>query len=360
MSDKIYFTPGPSGLYPTVASHIQSALLNDVCSLSHRSKKYESIHTSTVEAIRELLQIPSDFHIFFTGSATEIWDRVLENCVEENSFHLVNGSFSKRFYETAKELNKNPKKFEVAFGKGFNTSEITVPEAELLCMTHNETSSGVMMPLSDIYSIRNQKPDSLLVIDAVSSIPYPIFDFTLVDSVLFSVQKGFGLPAGLGVWVVNNKCIEKANLIATKGKSIGSYHSLPSLLSKSVSNQTPETPNVLGIYLLGKVAQDILNRGADKVRKETELKASLLYDYIEKSANFSAFVENPAHRSTTVVVANTILPSPQINPLLEKYNMSIGTGYGKTKDQQVRIANFPGHSVEQIEELISNLKKSIA
>ena len=120
--------------------------------------------------------------------------------------------------------------------------------------------------------------------------PYPDFDYSKVDSVFFSVQKGFGLPAGLGVWMVNQRCIDKANQLLSKGLSIGSFHSLPSLHSHALKNQTPETPNVLGIYLLGKVVQDFLLKGINTIRKETEYKAALLYQTLESHPLIKPFV----------------------------------------------------------------------
>ena len=113
MNPKINFTPGPSQLYFTVEGHIRTAFRDGVPSLSHRSKKFEGIYKDTVDGLRALLSIPTNYHVFFTGSATEIWERLIQNLVEENSFHLVNGSFSKRFFEIGQQLNKKPTKSEV-------------------------------------------------------------------------------------------------------------------------------------------------------------------------------------------------------------------------------------------------------
>ncbi len=358
MSNKIYFTPGPTGLYPTVPQHIHKALEDDVCAISHRSKKYEAIHEAAVSNVRALLGLPANFHIFFTGSATEIWDRTLENLVEESTFHLVNGSFSKRYFETALELKKNAKALEVPFGEGFDLKTVEVPAGtEMICLTHNETSSGVSLVVDDIKYIRQNNPNAIIAVDSVSSVPYPKYDWSQLDTLLFSVQKGFGLPAGLGVWVVSDKCIDRSIALQQKGKSIGSYHNLPSLLSKAKVNQTPETPNVLGIYLLAKVGEDMLKRGVDTIRKETDTKADILYNTIIKSSVFEPFVKNYEYSSKTVVVANTkILPS-EVNKVLSEVGMQVGSGYAKYKDTQLRIANFPGTSVEQVEKLADCLSK---
>lgn len=358
MSNKIYFTPGPTGLYPTVPQHIQQALEDDICAISHRSKKYEAVHEQAVTNVRLLLGIPDGFHVFFTGSATEIWDRTLENLVDDSTFHLVNGSFSKRYYETALELKRNAKALEVPFGEGFDLKNIEVPaHTELICLTQNETSSGVALVVDDIKHIRAKNPSALIAVDSVSSVPYPKYDWSQIDTLLFSVQKGFGLPAGLGVWVVNEKCVEKSLQLQKSGKSIGSYHNIPSLLSKAKSHQTPETPNVLGIYLLAKVGEDMLKRGVEQIRQETDQKAKILYDLVQNSSIFEPFVKNYEYRSKTVVVTNTkVLPS-DINKVISEKEMQVGSGYAKYKDTQIRIANFPGTSVEHVQKLADCLSK---
>jgi phosphoserine aminotransferase len=140
MNSKTYFTPGPSELYFTASDHIKQALNDKIPSISHRSKKFEGIYATAVGNIRQLLNLPDNYHVFFTGSATEIWERILQNCVEEYSSHLINGSFSERFYETALELGKKPEKFEAEEGSCVKVDEIEFSgDAELIAFTQNET-----------------------------------------------------------------------------------------------------------------------------------------------------------------------------------------------------------------------------
>jgi phosphoserine aminotransferase len=355
---KIFFTPGPAHLYPTTEGHILNAIKENIGSISHRGKQFQVIYEEADLNIRALLGVPNDFKIFFTGSATEIWERIIQNTVENHSTHFVNGSFSKKFHEFSGELGNTALKFEVPFGKGFDLNAYQIPsETELICVTHNETSSGVMMPVSDINTLKAANPNAIIAVDAVSSVPYPQFDFTKIDTVFFSVQKGMGLPAGLGVWIVNDRCIAKANAIKAKGKSIGTYHSLPSLLSNGSKFETPSTPNVFGIYLLAKVTGDMLRKGVDTIRKETELKASKLYAFAQESSLLDIFVENPDHRSQTVVVANTTGASAELISKLKTFDLVLGSGYGNFKDKQVRIANFPAVAVEDVDLLISKMKQ---
>ncbi|MDX5435834.1 MAG: aminotransferase class V-fold PLP-dependent enzyme, partial [Pontibacter sp.] len=188
MNNKIYFTPGPSELYPTVPQHMQEALAQKIGSISHRSKQFQEIYASAESGLRELLQLPDEYEVFFVASATEVWERAIQNNVRKESFHLVNGSFSKRFYETAAELGRKAEQHEVPFGQGFHVENIHIPEsAELVALIQTETSSGACLPVEDINKFRAKAPaDALLYVDAVSSLPYPAFDFGKIDAVYFS------------------------------------------------------------------------------------------------------------------------------------------------------------------------------
>lgn len=357
MQRSVNFTPGPSQLYFTVVDHVRSAFKEGVPSLSHRTKEFERISQHATEGLRNLLSIPAGFHVFFASSATELWERSVQNLVADKSTHFVNGAFSKRYAEIATQLGKQARKIEVPLGHGFLSAEKESDAPEMIALTHNETSTGVSLPMSFINSFREQYPEALIVVDAVSSLPYPQFDFNKIDSLFLSVQKGFGLPAGLGVWLVNERCIAKAEWLLAKGHFIGTYHSLPSLLQHGKKNQTPETPNVLGIYLLGKVVEDFLRRGIQTIRRETEYKAAILYKALENHPLASPFVSDPAIQSKTVIVAQTGAHTKHVVEQLTKRGLHPGDGYGEKKQEQLRFANFPAHSKEQFELLVDELEK---
>jgi phosphoserine aminotransferase len=79
----VNFTPGPSQLYFTVEDHMRKAFREGVPSLSHRSGAFEKIYQHAAEGLKELLEIPNGFQIVFAASATEIWERSIQNLVAE-------------------------------------------------------------------------------------------------------------------------------------------------------------------------------------------------------------------------------------------------------------------------------------
>lgn len=351
--NKVFFTPGPTELYPEVKSYIEKALDENICSINHRSSEFMEIYRSVSLNLRQLMNIPGNYHIFFLSSATECMDRIIQNCVEKRSYHFVNGAFSERFYKTAVELNKDAGKITVEYGSGFDFTEIKITnDPELICFTQNETSTGVAVDPLEIYKIKDQFPDSLIAVDIVTSSPFVNLDYNRIDCAFFSVQKGFGLPAGLGVLIVNDNCLKKAEYLKSKNVSIGSYHNFISLLENEVKFQTTETPNVLGIYLLGKVSESLCKYGVDKMREETIIKSEILYDFFDSHSYLKPLVQNKPDRSKTIIEIDTGNKQKEIKKKLADSGIIVGSGYGKLKDTHIRIANFPMHKLSDVNKII--------
>lgn len=351
----IYFTVGPTQLYPTVKKHISYALENNITSISHRGNDFQELYLNTTTELRTLLNIPSTHNIYFVSSGTESMERVIQNTVIKDSFHFVNGSFSKRFYETAKELHKSPQVAEVPLGESFDFKKVKIPtKSELICFTHNETSTGVMIPLQEIYEIKKKNIKKLIALDVVSSIPYVDVDYSKIDIVFFSVQKGFGIPAGLGVMVVSPEAFEKSMSLDKKGISTGSYHSFKELQKYAIKNQTPETPNVLDIYILGNVAEEMNKIGIKNIRADIEEKSEMIEEFI-KDTNYSYLPVNPSIRSKTIHVIKVPEGSKVFIEKLKKKGIVVSSGYKDLKETHVRIANFTTHRIKDIKKLLRTI-----
>ncbi|MEO6508821.1 MAG: aminotransferase class V-fold PLP-dependent enzyme [Patescibacteria group bacterium] len=348
-----YFTVGPSQTYPTIPDHVKTAMDEEIVSLSHRSEQFKQLFKQTDESLKQLLNIPQDYSIFFFSSATECWERILENCVFENSFHVISGAFSTKFYEAALGMKKNAEKYQFD-GLEFNLETVST-DTELIAFTQNETSNGMMIPMEYIYKVRESNPDKLIALDVVSSIPYVTIDFSKIDLTFFSLQKGFGLPAGLAVMIVSPAALEKAQEVEVSDNDLTTYRRFSSMKKYYDKQQTFETPNVFGIYLLNKVTQDMLQKGVEVIRQEIDQKADLLYTFFKDTDNYSLANEHEEFRSKTVVVANVPAGSTELLKRLQYEGFILGAGYEALKDQQIRIANFPTQSVDDVKRLISVL-----
>lgn len=354
----IYFTPGPSQPYPGLYTYLDDAWKKDVIAISHRSSAFTGIYQQADQALRQLMDIPDDYSVMFLGSATEAMERIIQGTVEHRSHHFINGSFAEKWFEIAKQLGKKPTATEAQPGKPFKKMAESVPDdTELVCVTQNETSTGSAVPHAQLLKLAELPGRPLIALDVVSSAPITPIPIDKFDLVFFSVQKAFGLPAGLGVLIASPRAIEKAHALRDKGVSIGSYHNLADLTASAKKHQTPATPNILGIYLLGRVADDMVQKDLRLIRQENEQRARELYALLEQSPMFEPFVSDPEWRSATVIVTKVHGGSGQLHDRLVGQDIVPGKGYGQFKEEHLRLANFPALSDEMFANLIEQLQK---
>ncbi len=350
----IYFTVGPSQIHPHITAFLSDAAASDIMSLHHRSPEFQELYKQTSEELKKLFEIPSNFHIFFTASSLENMERVIQNTVEKKSLHIITGAFGKKFFEIAKELGKSPEKIEFPVGEKVSFASLPpLTGIEVIALTQNETSTGVVVSMDDISEIKKQYPSSLIALDIVSSAPYAPVDYSLVDIAFLSSQKLLGLPAGVGILIVSEKAIKKARSLQEKGVSIGSFHNFVALEEAEKKFLTVETPNVLGVYLLWRVLKDMNKKTIQSIRKEIKDKSDKLYAYFSSHSEFSPAVKDIEARSDTTIVIDVKGKSEDLRSFAMKKGFAIGEGYGALSKEQIRIANFPSHTIKQVEELLT-------
>ncbi len=353
----IFFTAGPSQLHTQYLEFHTQAMALNIGSANHRGQMFRDIYAETDKQLRQLLKVPNTHQIYFTGSASEIWERLLLNTVEVYSHHLVNGSFSKRFYEYALSIGKIAKATTYMHGTGYVGETIELHEmTEMICTTTNETSSGVFMPSSALQSLKIQAPEALICSDLVSIAPINENDFTILDSVFFSVQKAFGMPPGLGVWIANNNCLEKNKTMQQYKINMGAHHTLEAFYNNYIKWETPSTPNVVAIYIIGKIAESFNTIGINNIRKDITTKAAMVYNFANASNHFKPLVTDATIQSPSVIVLQCKhKPSAEVISTLKQKNLHISSGYGTLKNEEIRIANFPTTTIAQMQLLLQEL-----
>lgn len=363
------FTVGPAKLYTGVEDFLCECLQKGMGELGHRSAEFTEISKQTIADFRDFFEVPKDYRIFYTYSATEGLELALKNCVEKKSTHVVNGNFGNLWAGLAKKTGAGTKTQEIFsletenlhHGERVDIQKILEkkPEisdnTEMLCITANETASGVAYSPEEITEISGS---ALLAVDITSGIGGYAYDFSSADIWAFSVQKALGLPAGLGILIVSPRAYEKSLQLEKQGQDLGGHHSF-SALEKKMSGkfQTPSTPNFLGILGLGYISRQF-KKDFGTVKNLAEItakKARNFYDFLENSEisqNLKPLVRDKKAQSNTILVA-----TGDEKFLAEKFSelkstgIQIGKGYGKFKPQNFRIGNFPVHKESDLENL---------
>jgi phosphoserine aminotransferase len=349
----ISFYPGPSRVHDEIPQYVRDAYEKGMLSVNHRSDDFMRMSEKTIGLLKEKLNIPQDYKIFYTSSATECWEIIAQSIVAKESFHLFNGAFGEKWFEYTKRICPGAKRYPFDREKLLNVEEIFPGNEGVICITQNETANGTQVGNELIRSIKKNNPKHLLAIDATSSMAGIELDFSAGDIWFASVQKCFGLPAGLGLLVCSPSAIEHVKKIGENNH----YNSLTFMNEMIMKWQTPFTPNVLNIYLLMRVMEDSEPIGA--VNKKIKSRYKDWIEFLDNSKTLEHLVKNESiHSYTVIAVAAPAERVATIKQEAKKNGLLLGEGYGELKNTTFRIANFPAihdHEIERLEVFLKSI-----
>ena len=146
MKKYISFYPGPSKVYEKVPRYIIEAYQKGVLSINHRSPEFEAIYQNTVSLLMKKLLIPKEYAVFFTSSATECWEIIGQSLIAKKSHHIFNGAFGQKWQAYTKKLSKDAIEQESNLQEPIDVTLLNVSDdAEVICLTQNETSNGTQV-----------------------------------------------------------------------------------------------------------------------------------------------------------------------------------------------------------------------
>ena len=340
------FYPGPSKVYPQVPKYVKKAYKKGILSINHRSALFESIYAETEKLLKKKLKIPASYAVFFTSSATECWEIIAQSFTRSGSYHLFNGAFGEKWFTYAQRIKPESKSFSFDIQEVLNPVSVSDTGAEIICITQNETSNGTQVHNELIRNLKDKNPGSLIAVDATSSMAGIYLDFEAADIWFASVQKCFGLPAGMAVLICSPRSIENAIEI----NEYYHYNSILFINENAQRHQTHYTPNVLNIYLLNQVMKQY--PGIEKIDKKIKKMSHQWTDFFQSFHDFELLSNSPEVRSDTVLTIqgeSTLIDD--VKKQAEKKGIIIGNGYGKWKQNTFRIANFPAISKKEIKKL---------
>jgi phosphoserine aminotransferase len=349
----ISFYPGPSRVYDEIPRYAKAAHKKGILSMNHRSDEFMKLCEKTVTLLKDRLSIPKSYKVFFLTSATECWEVIAQSLVTTGSHHIYNGAFGEKWFDYTRKVRPEAQSHPFEREESLKPDACVFNSGDFICLTQNETSNGTQVANEIISRIRSANPNHLIGVDATSSMAGIFLDFSAADVWFASVQKCFGLPAGLSIMVCSPAAMEK---VKSKGES-EHYNSMTLLDSMMNKWQTPCTPNVLAIYLLMRTlkdAEDIAQTDA-KLRSRFEAWSKLL----KVSKALQPLVKNEGVRSVTVL-AISMKEGSDMAGLKSKSKAAgflLGEGYGDLKKNTFRVANFPAIRRKEIQKLMRFLMR---
>ncbi len=343
------FGCGPSKVRPEQLAAIASAA--DVMGTSHRQKPVKSLVGRVRAGLRELFALPEGYEVVLgNGGTTAFWDAAAFGLVRERALHLSYGEFSSKFAAVTRGAPFLADPVVVSADPGDAPEPTADPSCDLIGWAHNETSTGVMVPV-----IRpSGSGDALVAIDATSGAGGLPVDMRDADVYYFAPQKCFASDGGLWVALMSPAALERVREIGASDRWSPEFLSLPTAVDNSGKDQTYNTPAVATLLMFAQQVEWMLgNGGLDWCTARTADSAERLYRWAEASDYATPFVADPAKRSHVVgtVDLDESVDSGEVVKVLRANGIVDTDPYRKLGRNQLRVGMFPAVEPSDVEAL---------
>ncbi len=345
------FGCGPSKVRPEAVAAL-AATGSEYLGTSHRQAMVQFTVAQLRNGLAEMLNLPDGYEVLLgNGGTTVLWDALTFGVVEGHSQHLSFGEFSSKF-ATAVQAAPHLGDPEVLTSEpGDHPLPVGRAGIDAYCLTHNETSTGVAMPLA---RPTGADDDALVLVDATSAAGGLRFDANQVDVYYFAPQKCLASDGGLWLAACSPRAIERIERIAASDRWIPASLDLKIALDNSRKDQTYNTPALATIFLAAEQV-DWVNQhgGLEWAAGRCDRSAETMYGWAEAHELATPFVADADKRSHVVATIDLedAVQATTVSQVLRANGIVDTESYRKLGRNQLRIALFPAIEPDDVAQL---------
>ncbi|EKF22369.1 putative phosphoserine aminotransferase [Mycolicibacterium hassiacum DSM 44199] len=343
------FGCGPSKVRPEQIAALAAS--GDIFGTSHRQAPVKNLVGRVRDGLRRLFSLPDGYEVVLSnGGTTAFWDAAAFGLIDKRSLHLTYGEFSNKF---ASAVAKNPfvgDPILVKADPGSAPEPVSDPSVDLIAWAHNETSTGVAVPVRRPAGSEG----ALIAIDATSAAGGLPVDIREADVYYFAPQKNFASDGGLWVAIMSPAALERVEAITASGRWVPEFLSLPVAIDNSRKNQTYNTPAIGTLILFAEQLDWMLgNGGLDWAVARTADSSQRLYRWAEAASFATPFVADPALRSQVVGTIDFVddVDAATVAKVLRANGIVDTEPYRKLGRNQLRIGMFPAVDPDDVSAL---------
>lgn len=353
---KKLFIPGPIEVREDVLNKMSTPMIG------HRSKEASNLQRDISEKLKKLFYTENEI-LLSTSSGSGFMEGCVRCFTKKRAAIFSIGSFGDRWFEMAESNSVEADLFSSELGN------ITTPEMveealstgkyDLVTITHNETSTGIMNPIEEISNVVKKYPDVIFCVDTVSSAGGAKIetDKLGIDVCITSSQKALGLPPGLAISTVSERAIEKARTVKNRGLYFD-YVQLYDTVKKK-DYQYPSTPNLSLMFALDYQLDRILEEGLENRFERHREMAEYTRNWAKQY--FDLFGDEKYASQTLTTIKNTRgISVKDLNSELGKRGFAISNGYGDLKEKTFRIAHMADLTMDDIKDLLKNIEEILS
>jgi phosphoserine aminotransferase len=356
------FGSGPSKIRSEAISRLVEAAPTFL-GTSHRQASVKRVVEAVREGLSALFQLPEGYEIILgNGGTTVFWDAATFCLVERQSQHLSFGEFSAKFAAAAEAAPFLAEPEVITSEVGTHPLAVAKSAIDTYALTHNETSTGVQMPVARPFDSDMRVASGLVLVDATSGAGGLRVEPEQFDCYYFAPQKCFGSDGGLWCALASPAATDRIARL-TSQRWVPACLDLQVALDNTRLDQTYNTPALATLHLLASQIDWFNdNGGLEFAASRCDRSARIIYDWAEQSSFAAPFVAREAERSHVVATIDfdSSVDALGVTKILRSNGIVDTEPYRKLGRNQVRVAMFPAIDPEDIEALTACIDYVVA
>lgn len=328
---------------------------SSILGTSHRQKPVKHVVNRVRTGLSSLFSLPEGYEVVLgNGGSTAFWDIATFGLIESRSQHLVFGEFSSKFASAAKDAPFLGDPSVIKAEPGSHPVASAEDGIDVYALTHNETSTGVSMPIVRPAGTQG----ALVLVDATSAAGGLAVDAHEFDTYYFAPQKSFASDGGLWLALMSPAAIARVEKIKNSGRWTPAFFDLTTAIENSRLDQTYNTPAVATLILLAEQIEWMnSNGGLSFTAARTADSASRLYGWAERTSYTTPFVTDPGMRSNVVGTINfdDAIDASKVAAVLRANGIVDTEPYRKLGKNQLRVGMFPAIDPSDIDALTASI-----
>lgn len=336
--------PGPT----PVPDRLQRAMHRQM--EDHRSSTFPALTRSILSRLPQVVHQTRGEAFVYPATGSAMWEAALVNTINHGGRLLAPrfGQFSHLFIQTARNLGYQVDVLEESWGEAADPARIEAAlvadrahEIQAVLLVHNETATGVTCDVAAVRAAMDRAGHpALLMVDGVSSIASLDFQFDRwgVDAAITGSQKGFMLPAGLGILYLSEKALARVEHCTMPR----AYFDVRAMRANNAQGYFPSTPALSLLYGLDEALTMLLDEGMDNVaarhaRLASGVRAAVHAWGLRSCAKRPEIASNSL---TAVLVPEGHDARRVIDLAFTRYDIALGSGLAELAGKVFRIGHL--------------------
>lgn len=338
------FVPGPTNVPDRVLRAMHRAQED------HRSSAFPDLTHGLLRDLKPVFGTELGRPFIFASTGTGMWEAAITNTLAPGDRVIAArfGQFSHLFIDTAERLGLRVDVIDLEWGESLDPARLadalaadTTHAIKAVLLVHNETATGVTTDVAGLReAIDDAKHPALLLVDGVSSIGSIEFKFDEwgVDVAVCGSQKGFMMPAGLGMLCLSPQAMARIE----RGGFPRSYFDLRPHVLHNDQGYFPHTPALAHLFGLREALDMVAEQGMPTI----SARHARLGEGVRRAVaawDLRICARDPERRSNTVTAI--LVPEGKdarhvIDAAYRRWDMSLGSGLGRLNGKAFRIGHL--------------------